>query len=183
MAPMTDEEREARAEERRDIRRATRIGIVFGEIEKETKAGKRITTAELSRRTGFSENLVKSTIHLVNRTMDDGYGKTQADVMIEYAPGRPSDGTKGGWWVAKTWRRQERWRLTLHRHATTRVEHLAEEADVAEALMGDAPTGLAGLYRAAIFILDQAGALIAGLEGVKGVPAVVKARKRAKLIS
>jgi hypothetical protein len=162
-----------------EIARAKRLKRIFVEIEKATKKGQRVSTAELEAKTGFSEGLIHSSIHLINRRMDHGYyGATK---VINYR--QPRNGIKGGWQVSASWEDHSRWMLTLHKHMVTRAEHLTEEADVVEALFpGKAPVGLSAAYRRMIRAADVAGALIEPLRGIKGKVPKVKANRRVKLV-
>lgn len=174
---------EERREEREAIRRSTRVQQVYAEIAKATASKrKRISTADISAATGYSERLVLSTINLVNRTTSD-YGAS-ASKMLTYAPPKRQKGEPGGWSVASSWADRAAWHATLHRHATTRVESLEEFADVMEGLWpneADRPGALAAFYAMARSALDQATTVMAP-RSVPNTPVKSARRGKVKLI-
>jgi hypothetical protein len=106
---------------------------------------------EVATRAGFSEELTRSTIRLINRsTVEEEIGEA-----LTYVPGK-------GWKKAQQWDQDKdayvRW---LHRHLSTRAETELRHVEVAIALFGDqVPAELAFRLRKVQEDLDACTALL-----------------------
>jgi hypothetical protein len=147
---MTDEEREARAEERAAALRSKRILKVLGALSKT----KRKTTRQISDETGYSVSLVRSTINMIRRQTDAREGSA-----VAYDPQTHE------FWIPRTWDEHEPGVNWLAKHAATRVRSLAEFLDVAVAIFGrDVPVDLLVAVGMTEATIDRVDAAVAATE-------------------
>lgn len=117
MSPMSDTEREARAEKRAKARRDARIAKVLNALSPTTRK----TSKQLSDETGYSVPLVRSTINMIRRHDEDRNGQA-----ISYDPSTHE------YWIATAWKNdQDAFIEWLRKHLTTRAYNLTEFLEVA----------------------------------------------------